>query len=37
LAQFGFNTPISQLVWSPDDRALAVGGADGTVAVLAVG
>lgn len=37
LAQFGFNTPISQLVWSPDDRTLAVGGADGTVAVLAVG
>lgn len=37
LAQFGFNTPISQLAWSPDDRHLAVGGEDGVVAVLAVG
>lgn len=33
LAQFGFNTPISQLAWSPDDRTLAIGGADGTVAI----
>jgi WD40 repeat protein len=35
LARHGFNAPISQLAWSPDDRALAVGGEDGTVAVLA--
>jgi WD40 repeat protein len=34
LAQHGFNTPISQLAWSPDDHALAVGGEDGTVALL---
>jgi WD40 repeat protein len=34
LAQHGFNTPISQIAWSPDDQALAVGGEDGTVAVL---
>ncbi|NJO81386.1 MAG: WD40 repeat domain-containing protein [Blastochloris sp.] len=37
LVQHGFNTAISGLVWSPDDRALAVGGADGTVAVLDLG
>lgn len=37
LAQHGFNTPISQLHWSPDDRALAVGGEDGTVALLTLG
>lgn len=36
LAEHGFNTPISQLAWAPDDRALAVGGEDGTVAVLAL-
>ncbi len=36
LAQHGFNSAISQLAWSPDDRSLAVGGADGTVAVLQV-
>jgi WD40 repeat protein len=36
LAQHGFNSAISQLAWSPDDRSLAVGAADGTVAVLQV-
>jgi WD40 repeat protein len=36
LAQHGFNTPISQLAWSPDDRALVVGGEDGTLALLAL-
>jgi len=34
LAQHGVNAPVSQLAWAPDDRALAVGGEDGTVAVL---
>jgi WD40 repeat protein len=37
LAQHGLNAPVSQLAWSPDDRALAVGGADGTVVVLDLG
>jgi WD40 repeat protein len=36
LAQHGFNAPISQLAWSPDDRALAVGCEDGSVALLAL-
>lgn len=36
LAQHGFNTAISQLVWSPDDRTLAVGGEDGSVAMVAL-
>ncbi len=36
LAQHGFNTPISQVAWSPDDRALAVGGEDGTLALIAL-
>ncbi|NWF78826.1 MAG: WD40 repeat domain-containing protein [Chloroflexi bacterium] len=34
LAQHGLNAPVSQLAWSPDDRALAVGGADGSIVVL---
>jgi WD40 repeat protein len=37
LAQHGFNAPISQLAWSPDDRCLAVGAEDGTVALLDLG
>ncbi|MFV9503407.1 MAG: WD40 repeat domain-containing protein [Oscillochloridaceae bacterium umkhey_bin13] len=36
LAQHGFNSPVSQLIWMPDDQALAVGCDDGTVAVLAL-
>lgn len=36
LAKHGFNTPVSQLAFSPDDRALAVGAEDGTLALLAL-
>ncbi|NTW03893.1 MAG: WD40 repeat domain-containing protein [Oscillochloris sp.] len=34
LLQHSFATPISQLAWSPDDRALLVGGEDGTLALF---
>ncbi len=34
LARYDFDTPISQLLFSPDDRALAIGGADGMVVLL---
>jgi WD40 repeat protein len=37
LAQFGFNTPLCQLGWSPDDQHLAVAGEDGSVSVFQVG
>jgi WD40 repeat protein len=36
LAQHGFNAPVSQLVFSPDNRLLAVGDEDGGVALLAL-
>jgi WD40 repeat protein len=36
LAQHRFHTPISQTTWSPNDRNLAVGGDDGTLALLEV-
>ncbi|NTV65388.1 MAG: WD40 repeat domain-containing protein [Oscillochloris sp.] len=37
LAQQRLETPLSQIVWAPDDRALAVGGEDGTLALLHLG
>lgn len=36
LAQYAFPAPVSQLIWTPDDQALAVGCDDGTVALLAL-
>jgi YD repeat-containing protein len=36
LAQQGLSAPISQLAWSPDDRLLAVGAEDGTLAMFQI-
>ena len=36
LTSLRLRAPVAQLAWSPDDRVLAVGGADGLVSVLRV-
>jgi len=36
LTSLRLRAPVAQLAWSPDDRVLAVGGADGLVSILRV-